>query len=126
MSDKNKFLSVAILSSVVIFAASTAHAHEWGWERSYYHDRYCHHRHHGYDRSYYRHEGDHSYGKIVIRLPGKFFSIVVGGRRYYQCDGDYYRRNGRYFEIVPSPYGSSVAERYEGGDRGGSGDYRDY
>ena len=123
MLDKKKSISVAVLSLITMLAASPAHAHDWGQEDYHYRHYKDYYRHH---HRHYDYRGYPSYGRIVIRLPGKFVGIVIAGKRYYHCDGEYYRRNGRYFEIVPSPYGSSMAGRYEGYDRGDDGDYRDY
>jgi len=127
MTVKSRFTIVAILGAIAvsIFAASPADAHGWGWG----HRHYPSHRYYGHYRHYDRYPS--SYGKIVINLPGRFVSVVVGGKRYYHCDGAYYRRSGHYFESVASPYGSSTVYRGQddhwgdGDDRGGRDEWRD-
>ena len=124
MTDKIKYISAAILSFVVftILAATPAHADEWGWGRG----PFCHRDYGRYHRDYghHRHDGYPSYGKIVINLPGKYVSFIFGGKRYYECHDEYYRRNGRHFERVSSPYGASVVYRFDD-DHGRDRDYRD-
>lgn len=48
------------------------------------------------------------YGRSTIALSSPFFSIAIGGSRYYYGDGIFYRRyTDRYF-VVPPPIGAMI------------------
>ena len=42
-------------------------------------------------------------GQIAVRLPGSFISVVIGGNRYYHCDGVFYRKHGVHYVVVAPP-----------------------
>lgn len=48
------------------------------------------------------------YGRTIISLPIGFVSLVIGGSRYYYCDGIYYRRYLNSYVIIPTPIGAVV------------------
>ena len=55
----------------------------------------------------YRNHGhrDHPYGNSVFSLHGKYFTLTVGGGRYYYCDGRFYRRRHWDYVVVREPIG---------------------
>ncbi len=97
-----KKIWILIFLMVALFSQTTQ-AQAWGWER---------HRHH----HYYVHYPYPSYGRVLVVLPGGFASLVIGGSRYYYCDGVYYQRGSGGYIIVPTPIGA-VVETYPPGCR---------
>ncbi len=118
MIDKKtplKFLSVA-LASIVFLNPSQALA--WGghdghrdrdhgrgdWDRDYRHghDHYRYRNFPPYRYPYPRH------GSIIFDLPFGAVKVVVGGHRYYYCDGVFYNRSNIHYVVIPPPVGAAV------------------
>ena len=95
---KKVFAGVLTLISLI----QPAPAYAW-WEDGDRHD----HFEHGEHRRYEHHEHPHC-GLRVSFLPHGFFTISLGGSRYYYCDGVYYNRIDRDYVVVAPPIGASV------------------
>ena len=103
MFDRRNLKKAAIVIPLLLlaFLSQTAQAYAWGdWGR----DRDW--GHHGY-RHHYDH--DYPYGRAVVVLPHGFLTVVIGGGRYYYCDGIFYRQSEREYIIVPTPVGAVIS-----------------
>lgn len=114
MIDKENIRRVVIGVLALVLFVPPAQAHERSRGRS---------RH---SLPYYVSQNYPAYGKVVVRLPGNYISVVIGGRRYYHCDGVFYRRYVRNYVVVAPPHpGGSIREEIivtagPGGDYGKS------
>lgn len=96
-----KFLAISTLGILLLLPITPAQA-DFGHK----------HHHRNYRPYHWNRHFDHdwdSYGRISIRLPIGFFSIVIGGEKYYYHAGVYYRHEPYGYVIVPAPIGARVA-----------------
>ncbi len=49
-----------------------------------------------------------SRGQVFFNIPGSFLSLQFGGNPYYYSGGLFYRPSGRYYSIVPPPFGIHI------------------
>lgn len=99
MLGKNRYKGLLViggLSLLLIAQATNAYA-----KAGHYHG---HKPHRNYRPNSY------PFGRVVVRLPSGFFSIVIGGRDYFYRDGFYYRHEPNGYVIVPAPIGARVVQ----------------
>lgn len=94
MSDKRNMITLWGTLLTLLLFVQPAQAHSWwGWsQHSFHHIRYPYPR----------------YGSVEVVLPGGFVSVVLGGSRYYYCDGIFYRRANRGYVVIAPPVGAVV------------------
>lgn len=63
--------------------------------------------HHG-ERHFYRYHDHPHFGVHISFLPRDYFTVWVGGARFYYCDGLYYDRVGTDYVVVAPPVGAIV------------------
>lgn len=117
MIDKTKtfkILSTALAAALII---SPAQAFAWGGESYWQRDRDRDHRRDSDRRrdhfpDYRRHYPSH--GTIVFDLPFGAVKVIIGGKRYYYCDGVFYHRSNYRYIVIPPPIGAVVHGQPEG------------
>ena len=101
MLDKRK---ISAVTGILIAGLSLSHpkaAYAWGRdEYRHGHYRRFEHVHHPYPQ----------YGRAIAVFPTKYFTIVIGGSRFYYCDGIFYHRNRHNYVVVAPPRGAIVVE----------------
>ena len=88
-------ISAVALLSIVFIGPKQAFAWRDEGRRHHYEHRYNHHNH--------PHFGVH-----VSFLPDWYFTVRLGGSRYFYSDGVYYSRIGRDYVVVVPPLGAVV------------------
>jgi len=90
---KNPTIKITL---ILLAATVLAPIQAFAWGRSHHRDPFI--VHHPYP----------TYGRAIVSLQSKNLSIVIGGLRYYYCDGVFYRRHQRQYVVVAPPAGAVV------------------
>ena len=94
MSTPGKILALIALLVTSVFLQPSAQAHPRHREWS----RHSRHERHDNSRRPYP-----EYGQIKVVFPGRLITVVIGGSRYFYCDGVYYRRDRHGYVVIPPP-----------------------
>jgi hypothetical protein len=66
-----------------------------------------------YENDRYHHRNDryehHEYNRPVFFLPGKYFTITIGGQKYFHSNGRYYQRRHLEYVVVSEPVGVIIS-----------------
>ena len=101
--------TLVVMLFVVPAQARSEDRHERRDERrDYHHERYEYRRDYHWDHHWHHHPEPvfrypRPHPRFVVYLPIGGWTVVIGGARYYYCDGEYYRYVTGGYEVVPDP-----------------------
>ena len=101
-------LAAAVASALII---NPGQAFAWGGDSWHGDRRHSDHRSNRHDRPYFPRESHRHYpryGSIIVDLPFGTIKVVTGGRRYYYCDGVFYRKSNFKYMVIAPPSGAVV------------------
>lgn len=94
-------IMLGLSAAAIVFAYPAISYADWHGDK--------HGDRHG-DHHYYRYHDRPRYGLRLSWIPDTFFSLSVGGGRYYYYDGLYYKRFGTDYVIINPPIGAVVRD----------------
>ncbi len=125
MIDQKIKLKVLSLAAVSAFIINPGQALAWGGQPDWHRDRdsryerrhshrnrhFRHNHHNNHNNHHHRHHHQRHYprhGSIVFDLPFGTIKVVTGGKRYYYCDGVFYKKSNFDYVVIPPPSGAVV------------------